>query len=162
MEIWKAIPGYEGEYEVSNLGKVRSLKWGKVKELKRVIHNSGYFMVNIYKIGKRKYFLVHQLVAMAFLNHKPEGMNLVVDHINKNKLDNSFENLRIITNRENCSNKFERNLPTGVCWFKCSKKYRAQIQINGKVKCLGYFLTPQEASEAYEKALAEITTANSW
>ena len=152
-EIWKAIPGYEA-YEVSNEGKVRSLKWGKIKELKAFI-GRGYLKVKLRKNGKLKNFYLHQIVAMAFLNHKPDGHNLVIDHINNNKLDNCLENLRVTTQRFNTS-RYERNLPTGVSWNKGAKKYLATIQINGKLKYLGYFLTPEEASEAYQTALRKI------
>jgi len=156
MEIWKAIPGYE-DYEVSDEGNVRSLNYnhtGKVRGLKpRIVKK--YYRVGLYKRGKNKWFHVHQLVAMAFLSHIPDGNNLLVDHIDENKLNNKLPNLRIATHRFNISRQ-ERDLPTGVSWNKRAKKYRAQIQINGKKKNLGSFLTPEEASEAYQKALASL------
>jgi hypothetical protein len=153
-EIWKTIPGYN-DYEVSDIGNVRSLKFEKVRGLEKCIVN-GYFMVNLCKGGKRKTFHVHRLVAMGFLAHIPDGHNLVVDHINENPLDNRLSNLRIVTHRNNLSRR-KRDLPTGVSWNKRTKKYRAYIQIDGKQIHLGYFSTPEEASEAYQKALQEIT-----
>ena len=88
---------------------------------------------------------------MTFLNHVPSGHKFVVDHKNNNSLDNRLKNLQIITHRENSTKDRKRNLPTGVS-FK-GNKYQARIQINGKNKHLGYFLTPEEASNAYQNHL---------
>jgi len=153
-EIWKTIPGYE-RYELSNEGKVRSLKFGKVRELKPGIDTSGYYRVVLCKGGKCKSFGVHVLVAMVFLSHVPDGHNLVVDHIDENKLNNKLSNLRIVTNRFNSSRR-KRDLPLGVSWNKTNKKYLARIRINGKLKYLGHYSTAEGASEAYQKALAEL------
>ena len=114
MEEWKAIKGYEGLYEVSNLGRVKSLerkvkhpivreKTIKEKILKYNIDNNGYLYVTLYKDGKSKSFKVHRLVAIAFIpnpNNKPD-----IDHINTNKKDNRIENLRWVTKEENMSNQ---------------------------------------------------------
>jgi hypothetical protein len=156
METWKTIPNWE-DYQVSNLGRVRSLKTGNPKELK-LLNIRQYKVVNLCKEGKKKLFSIQQLVAMAFLNHKPEGWQLVVDHINSDKSDNRLENLRIVTNRENCSKErvLKSSLPVGVDYKKDSKKFRALIQISGKRKYLGLFNTPEEASEAYQKELNKV------
>jgi hypothetical protein len=157
-EIWKDIPQYEAMYQVSNLGNVKSLKCNKEKFLK---HNSlakGYKRVGLFKNNKLKYFYIHQLVAMAFLNHKPCGFKLVVDHINDNCLDNRVENLQIISQRENVyktQNKYSSNFK-GVHWDKKSKKWRSQININGKIKSLGFFINELEAHLAYKNALKTV------
>ena len=68
-EIWKPIVGYDG-YEVSNLGNVRSLNYkhtGNIKKLTLVISYYGYYVLYLYKKGKRKQYKVHRLVAEAFL-----------------------------------------------------------------------------------------------
>ena len=106
-EIWKDIPGYEGYYQVSNLGRVKSLdrkvwKFGKQwVNMKGVlitpVKNRSYLTLRL--SGKR--FYIHQLVAMAFLNHKPNGFNDTVDHIDFNHSNNRVENLRIISHKEN-------------------------------------------------------------
>jgi len=155
-EIWKDVIGYEGLYEVSNLGRVKSLKCNKEKILSPVINKKGYWQCRLYKNKIATTKLVHQLLAQSFLNHIPNGNIYVVDHINDNKLDNRLDNLQVLTNRENCyktqgkySSKYK-----GVCWHKLAEKWVAQIKINGKLKHLGYFVNEQEASQAYQNSLA--------
>lgn len=101
-ERWCAIKGYEGKYEVSDLGNVRSLNYGrsgKIKVLSPAI-KKGYLNVILYKKGeKRKMFRVHRLVVTAFIGPIPKGM--VVNHINENKLDNRLSNLEICTVTQN-------------------------------------------------------------
>lgn len=93
-EIWKPIPGYEGLYEVSNKGNVRSLNYmhtGKWKTIKLIKHKNGYLMVCLCKDGKIKQASVHRLVASAFI---PNPDNLPqVNHKDENKLNNSVDNL---------------------------------------------------------------------
>ena len=93
VEIWKPIVGYDG-YEISNLGRVKSLgnnKTRKEKILKSRKHKDGYLYVGFYKEGKPKMFSVHRLVAKAFI---PNYDNLPqVNHINEDKTDNRVENL---------------------------------------------------------------------
>lgn len=109
-EIYKPIPGYEF-YEVSNLSNIKSVSRiirGKFKSEERILKqnkmSTGYLCVALSKDQKRKTHLVHQLVAMAFLSHKPNGNRkgaIVVDHIDNNKLNNRLENLQLLTVTEN-------------------------------------------------------------
>jgi hypothetical protein len=168
-EIWKDIPGYEGLYQVSNLGRVYSLpkEWfsgkntiskHKGKILKKNVTQFGYEEVSINKNFKRKTIRVHQLVAMAFLNHTRNGHKLVVDHINTNKLDNRLENLQIISSRLNLSkDKKGSSKYTGVSWNKNYNKWVAQIYFNKKTIILGYFTDEYEAHLAYKNKLKEIS-----
>ena len=153
MEEWKDIPDYPN-YQVNNLGNVRSLKFGKVKLLKLGISNR-YYNITLHKNGKGKTFLVHQLVAICFLNHKPNKDKFVIDHINSDPLDNRLENLRIVTTRENSSKErtIKKGLPVGVYFYKPTQKYSSLIRIKDKLKFLGYFNTIEEASQAYQLAL---------
>jgi hypothetical protein len=156
MEIWKTIPNWE-DYQVSNLGQVRSLKTGN-PILMKPRNILGYQMVHFRNKGKRKMFRIHQLVAMVFLDHKSCGMEWVVDHINSNKSDNRLENLNVITHRENTSKErvLKSNLPAGVDFHKRANKFRSRIFIADKQKYLGLFNTPEEASEAYQKELNKV------
>ena len=152
MEIWKDVPTYEGEYQVSNTGKVRSLKTDKI--LKQSL-SSNYWGVTLSKNGITKGKRVHQLMAMAFLNHKPNGYNLVVDHIDGDKLNNNLSNLHIITHRQNISKRKDANKYTGVCWHKRKKKFVASIQLNKKLYHLGEFNNEYDAHLAYQSKLKE-------
>ncbi len=156
MDIWKAIPGYE-EYEVSTLGNVRSLKYGKIRMLKQRILDYDYRLVKISINGIQKHFLVHRLAAITFLGLAPES-KLEVDHLNDNPADNRLINLKVVTPRENSgrAQSKKRNLPTGVTFYSRKNKFRARIYLDKKIKHLGYFSTQEEASAAYQEALKEI------
>ena len=167
-EIFKDIPNYEGVYQVSNLGRVKSLNrvilrrdgknyTAKEKILKSGVGGNGYLIVNLSCEGKFKTKSVHQLVAIVFLNHTPCGHKIVVDHINCDEQDNRLENLQLISQRENTSkDKKGSSKYTGVNWHKASNKWRSLISINGKLKHLGCFKCELEASAAYQSKLKEI------
>ena len=152
-EEFRSISGYEGLYEVSNFGNVKSLINNKI--LKPCLGSRGYYMVRVYKDNKGNTMSIHVLVAMAFLGHKPDGYKIVVDHIDNNKLNNHVSNLQLISNRENTSKDKKNGTSkyTGVTWYNASNKWLAQIAINSKKKNLGLFETEDEAHETYQKAL---------
>lgn len=166
-EIWKTIEGFE-DYQVSNFGRVKSLSrkvrtlngFRLIKEriLKNLSDSSGYYTVYLCKNGKNKMYRVHQLVAIAFLNHKPCGYKLVINHKDFNKRNNNVENIEIVSQRENANKKHIESSSkyTGVTWYKKYNKWRANIYINGKPKYLGYFTDEIEASNAYQNKLKEI------
>ena len=160
-EIWKPIPNYDG-YEVSNYGRVKSLKLGRELILKPKDDFRGYFNIQLWVKNRKKPFKIHQLVAMAFLGHKPNGQKLVVNHINFDKKDNSLENLEIVTQRQNANLKHIKSssIYTGVTWNKKNKRYRALIVINRYQIYLGEFKDEKIASEHYNIALNNLNLYN--
>lgn len=113
-EEWRDIPGYEGLYQASNLGRIRSLdreivdRFGTARKIRgRVMRQemgtAGYLIIRLTKDGKRKHVLVHRLIAMAFL--PDDDWSLQVDHINGIRHDNRVNNLRFATPQENTDNK---------------------------------------------------------
>ena len=154
VEVWKDVPDYEN-YKVSNLGRIKN-KHDKI--LNGWIQH-GYKKHELLKNNKRKTFSTHQLVAMAFLGHNPKGMDVVVDHINNNKLDNRVENLQVVSNRENTSKDkkgFSSNY-IGVAWDSWANKWKASIRIgkDSKLKHLGRFKNEYDAHLAYQKELVK-------
>lgn len=107
-EIWKDIPGYEGYYQVSNMGQVKSLsrlvphlgheylRKGRIRKLQE---NQGYLCVTLNKNSVSKSFGVHQLVALAFIPNP--GDRPFVNHIDGNKRNNCLDNLEWVTAQEN-------------------------------------------------------------
>jgi len=110
MEEWRDIEGYEGLYKISNIGRVRSLPRNttKGKILKPVKQPNGYLQVLLYKNGKKKKFLIHRLVAKAFI---PNPLNLPeVNHKDENKENNRVDGC--VNNLEWCSAKYNVNYGT--------------------------------------------------
>ena len=91
------------EYEISNLGNIRY----KNRVLKGCINHHGYKYLQVYSGGKRKIHFYHILVAKTFIGERPNG--LVIDHKNRDKLNNSVDNLRYATYSENNYNKEKKN-----------------------------------------------------
>ncbi len=101
-EEWKDINGYEGKYQISNLGNVRSLNWrntGSIKNLYLKPQNEGYLKIELADNGETRTFLVHRLVATHFVPGYKEGF--VVNHLNEIKTDNRVENLEWCSLRDN-------------------------------------------------------------
>lgn len=120
VEIWKDIENYQNLYEVSNLGRVRSLKFGKTKILTPVKNNKGYLLVKLYKDRKVKRFLVHRLVAQAFIAN-PLKLPFC-NHIDENPLNNRVDNLEFCTPAYNvrygtCQARRAAKLSKPVCQY---------------------------------------------
>jgi hypothetical protein len=170
LEVWKDIKDYEGIYQVSNFGNVKSLSRTvlgknnvptllKEKILKFSTSTNGYYQVILNKNSDRKIFKVHSLVAICFLNHIPDGThNIVIDHINEIKTDNRVENLRLIGHRENVARSVKNSTSTyvGVSWSKNAKKWISQITIDGKTKYLGLFDNEKDANKKYLETLKDL------
>ena len=138
-EIWKDIPGYEGLYQVSNLGNVKSLYgWNgrryieREKVLKKGVGHSvaNYYreVVVLVKSRKKKTCMVHRLVAEAFL---PNKNNLSeVNHIDGNPLNNNVENLEWCTHKENITHAIETGL---MHYYKPTKEELVELYINQRM-----------------------------
>jgi hypothetical protein len=160
-EQWKDVVSYEGLYQVSDLGRVKSLNYARRKInkiLKLSVSNNGYLRIELSYIKITKKYLVHQLVAMSFLDHKPCGHKLVINHKNFNRQNNNFKNLEIVTQRVNANKKHLKTSSkyTGVSWHKTKQKWESYIRINGKSIYLGIFINETDASNAYKTALKNI------
>ena len=169
-EVWMDIPDYQGYYQASNLGRIRSVdrtfidsmgrkRFFKGKIIKGVINKDGYRKVNLSKNGKRKNFTVSQVIAITYLNHIPSGNTIVVDHINGDKLDDRLINLRLVTCRENLTicfrsdrDSFSSNFD-GVHFNKASQKWMANIRLNNKKIYLGQYDNEIDAAKAYQDML---------
>lgn len=121
IEIWLPVVGYEGLYEVSNLGRVRSLNYNHTKQV-RILNQhktrKGYFLVDLWKNKKRKGYGVHRLVAEAFIPNWFEDQQ--VNHIDEDKTNNNVDNL------EWCDCKYNNN--------HGSRNYRiSKSNTNGKL-----------------------------
>lgn len=107
-EEWKDIKNYENKYQISNSGKVRSLINNKnqVREnpliLKPYLDDDGYEIIRLSKNGKLRAFKIHRLVAKHFLDNLENKPS--VDHIDTDRRNNNYTNLRWVTNKENSNN----------------------------------------------------------
>jgi len=168
-EIWKDVPNYEGLYQVSNLGRVKSLPrirnhinntsyYTKEKIVNGNIVRGGYLSFGLNKNSKIKHYRIHQIVAMAFLGHIPDGTSeIVVDHIDDNRLNNSLENLRLVTQRENTSKRIRgKSKYLGAHWHSFHNKWFSSIVVNKKKIHLGYFKCELSAHLAYVNKLKEV------
>ena len=99
-ERWRDIFGYDGMYQVSDLGRVRSLKYGKTRLLRPGKTKDCYFIVQLWRNGQGKVLLVHRLVAQAFIPNDDESNNQV-NHKDENKQNNRADNLEWCTAQYN-------------------------------------------------------------
>lgn len=165
MEIWKPIKGYEGLYEVSNLGNVRSLDkhvmYGnrycllKGKPMKPFHNLYGYLKINLHKNGQGKHYFIHRLVSEAFI---PNPNNLpCIDHINTIRDDNRVENLRWCTRKENCNNPLTREHASIKIWTKeANEKGLATKRKNQSCNCeVPVYYIDEDGSKISFKSMAE-------
>lgn len=104
QEIWRDIEGFCVCYQVSNFGRVKSLKYGKERIMKANKDNCGYLYIGLCKDGKQKHYKIHRIVAQAFLPH-PDSLQQV-NHKDEDKTNNRVENL------EWCSAEYNVNFGT--------------------------------------------------
>jgi hypothetical protein len=174
-EIWKDVKGYEGIYQVSTHGRVKSLNrfvYGKSKRIHKerllnlITHSAGYNTVRLCKDKKVIACLVHRLVAEAFISN-PNKENYV-NHINGVREDSHFKNLEWISNRENIVHaslklrKDKTSIYVGVSKTKKGLPWRASIYHKGKAISLGSYRTEKEAHEAYLAKMEELGIINKY
>ena len=164
-EIWKPIKGFEGLYKVSNLGNVRSLDryvmysnrycFLKGKPKKAYPNSKGYLRVRLHKNKKGKNYFVHRLVAETFI---PNPKNLpCIDHIDRNYLNNSADNLRWCTQKENMNNPLTREYANIKSHSKEAKE--KMLATKRKKQCIGcevpvYYIDEQGKKISF-KSMAE-------
>ena len=100
-EIWCPIKEYEGLYEVSDKGRVKSLKFGKERILRPVRNNNGYLLVGLRKNGEKKMYKVHRLVSQTFIQN-PDNLP-EINHIDEDKTNNKVQNLEWCNRKSNCN-----------------------------------------------------------
>jgi hypothetical protein len=179
-EEWVDIIGYEGYYQVSNYGQVRSIdrviktKNGKVNSLKgrilkfKIYHHpsGGYHYLRLSKHCSETSFKVHYLVARHFIGRSPE-LQSFINHKDRVKTNNYFKNLEWVTHRENISHN-KKNKPnkqskyTGVSKSSNGKKWVAYIYNGTKNVNLGSFDVELNAYKAYKKALDYYGVSNKY
>ena len=153
MEEWKQIIDYPN-YSISNLGNVRNDKTGRI--LKLSLNTKGYYQVNLCNNSKSKRLIIHRLVGIYFIEKKDEKYE--IDHIDRNKINNHYTNLRWVTRSENQQNKskFKNTISKYKGAYKSGNKWRCMINHkNVGKKHLGYFDTEEEAGKAYNKFIIE-------
>lgn len=167
VEVWKPIEGFD--YSVSNHGNVKNSR-GRV--LKPWLINSGYLCINLYQDKVKYRFLVHRLVAAAFIG-LPEG--LVVNHLDSNRINNAADNLEVTTQLGNLQHakdagRMEYNKPTvglklpnrgessikskymGVCWVASRNRWVARVVYDTKIYGQSRF-TCEETAALWRDAL---------
>lgn len=168
-EQWKDIPGFNGLYQVSTEGRVRSTIRGKVRDLHLKPHRDGYPKFNAWRDGQCYTLHVHVAVAMTFLGPKPRGY--VVDHIDQNHANNGVSNLRYLSPADSNANR----KPAGrggqytgtACVYHHGKGgYYARLErtVRGQRirRRLGHFATIEAASRAVARARELIVLAEAF
>lgn len=144
METIKDFENYQIDIEGNIYSKKRN------GFLKPLIDSTGYLRLDLHKDGKRYACRIHRLLALQFI---PNPDNLpVVDHIDRNRLNNSLDNLRWATRSQNGRN---RNCK-GYTWDKQANKYQVQYMLNRKNIHIGHYDTEEEARVAYLNAIKDL------
>ncbi len=177
-EIWKDVEGYEGRYQVSNLGRIKSLaryiettsRWGgnfyllrKERIMKPGKSPNGYRIVTFHTDGKPKHFTVHRVVAMCFL---PNPNNLEsINHKNGNKEDNSAHNLEWCTHQENVLHAYNSGIRVSVKGSKVNGAKLDEAQVR-TIKSINISEVSNSAIGRYFNvsagAISAIRTGKTW
>ena len=167
MRIWKDIKGYEGIYQVSNDGCVRTFlkKDGlvgyklcdKPKMMAIINKDNGYKYVTLSKNGKRHNHYVHRLVAEAFMGDIPNGY--VINHLDYDRTNNNVENLEITTqlgNIDHSRTRMQTPRPSGADYYICYREKQNNYEVTVCRKYLGRYATLEEARKARDEYIEKI------
>ena len=154
MKVWKDIIGFEGVYQISNNGNIRSVDRKQISSAGRTIsykgqiikqtpNSKGYLRVLLSKSNVKKYYFVHRLVALHFVNNSNPNLNNVVNHLDSNYLNNNASNLEWTTlkgnsqhalknGRLNRTKEWVEHLKKGLEWT--TKAIEAYDPITGEIK----------------------------
>lgn len=165
METWKSVVDYEGLYEVSNLGNVRSIKFKNVRYFKLKPNRHGYIQAMLRKNGRRKNLSVHRLVCQAFKGGAPEGRNHV-NHINGVKHDNRESNLEWTSCIENIRHAFDIGLtPSRVGELHPKAKLTTEDVVQIKYLLSYTSMTQSQIGSKFgvsREVVKDIKTGRSW
>ena len=180
MEKWKEIPNYDGIYQASSHGNIRSLdrktkQWnngvlvettysGKV--LKPRKNKAGYLYVNLYYNGSRKTFTVHKLVGHTFLDAPLNDRYNVINHLDGNKVNNRLKNLELTTAKGNIRHAIDNGLHTGLIEYNKTHQKRIAVISNNKVietfenvkKCAEWVMIKQNLNGSIETVRRNISS----
>lgn len=170
-EIWRDIKGYEDKYQVSNLGRVRSLDrtvWNGVAHhllrgrILKIGYDGGkYRKANISVDGNRQSLKIHRLVAAAFLEDYDSKME--VNHKDFDKDNNRVDNLEMVSPLDNTRHYWRsQRKKRGAYPYKSSKRFKAQIFHKGKQLHIGVYDTIEEAYQAYWEKHRELKGSAPW
>lgn len=164
-EVWKAIPDLL-YYEVSNLGNIRSFKGRKNTKLltprdikvaiRGIRYKRRYFHTSNKKYSDKEInFKISRLVWEVFVGPIPD--KYIIDHIDRNSLNDSLDNLRLATLSQNVFNSkrysSHKNIHRGICYRKSRNKWEASLNVDKKKRYLGLFKSFEEAKKVYEENL---------
>jgi hypothetical protein len=148
-EIFKDVLGYEGSYQISNLGNIKSIKFNKDRMLKKHISNNGYEIITLHNKGKLKTHTIHRLLALAFIpnpQNKPQ-----INHIDGVKTNNVITNLEWATVSENTKHAFDNNLCKNG-----ENHYFAKLDNNSVIEIFKSKLNIKQLSEIYKVSVITI------
>lgn len=170
MERWADIAGFEGSYQVSDQGRLRSLDreitnpasggsyviTGQILNPRR--DSDGYAITELWKNGRSTTIKAHRLVLLAFVGRPPS--RFVADHIHGQRDDNRLENLRWVSVGANVRNRHKVLGASGVLGVRHRKgkpnPWQAYIHVNGRFRSVGHFSDKEQARAAREAALQEV------
>ncbi len=168
-ECWKDISGYEGKYQISNKGRIKSILFTnnqitkkQDKIMKPQLRNK-YLIINLSKDSKRKQYSIHRLVAQEFIKN-PNNYN-VVNHLDYNTLNNNADNLEWCTQKQNVKHsvchmkgKAHMRMPKELYGITYREKYN-NYELAIKQKYYGKYKTLEEAKKKRDEILNELNIA---